>query len=98
MCARRLVKRCVAIAAADPERGWSEHHCPLDVLLGVLQAQGVATDMDELECMLSNCIVRRYLKGYISNKLKVLVLSKDDAFPAPCDEWWREPQFLGAGG
>ena len=55
----------------------------------------VATEMDELECMLSNAIVRRYIKGYISNKLKVLVLSKDDAFPAPCEEWWREPNFGG---
>jgi hypothetical protein len=47
--------------------------------------------MDGLECMLSNCVARRYLKGYISHKLKMLVLSKDDAFPAACEDWWKEP-------
>lgn len=93
---RRLVKRCVGIAKQHPGRDWQEHHLHLEVVLGVLQQQGVPTDMDELECMLSNCIVRRYVKGYISNKLKVLVLAKDEPFPAPCEEWWREPHFVGS--
>jgi hypothetical protein len=55
----RLVKRCVGIAKQHPGRDWAEHHLPLDVVLGVLLQQQVPTDMDELECMLSNCIVRR---------------------------------------
>lgn len=54
--------------------------------------------MDELECMVSNCIVRKYVKGYISNKLKTVVLAKgadpNAAFPEPCEEWWKEPQYL----
>jgi hypothetical protein len=55
----RLVKRCVGIAKQHPGRDWAEHHLPLDVVLGVLLQQQVPTDMDEVECMLSNCIVRR---------------------------------------
>jgi hypothetical protein len=49
----------VGIAKQHPGRDWQEHHLQLDVVLGVLQQQQVPTDMDELECMLSNCIVRR---------------------------------------
>eukprot|EP00775_Hariotina_reticulata_P007541 gene7541-7751_t len=90
---RRLVQRCIDIAASDPQRTWQPHHLPLDVVLGVLLQQQVSTDMDGLECMLSNCVARRYFKGYISHKLKMLVLSKDDAFPAACEDWWREPQY-----
>lgn len=58
----------------------------------------VPIDMDELECMVSNCIVRKYVKGYISNKLKTVVLAKGPdpkaAFPEPCEDWWRDPQFM----
>ncbi|KAF6266397.1 hypothetical protein COO60DRAFT_451367 [Scenedesmus sp. NREL 46B-D3] len=93
---RRLVKRCVGIARQHAARDWAEHHLPLGLVLGVLQQQQVATDMDEVECTLSNCIVRRYIKGYISNKQKVLVLAKDDPFPGACEEWWKEPHFVGS--
>lgn len=54
-----VVKRCVGVAKQHRGRGWQEHHLHLEVVLRVLQQQGVPTDMDELECMLSNCIVRR---------------------------------------
>eukprot|EP00879_Flechtneria_rotunda_P028463 GHRR01030578.1.p1 GENE.GHRR01030578.1~~GHRR01030578.1.p1 ORF type:complete len:299 (+),score=94.71 GHRR01030578.1:444-1340(+) len=93
---RRLLQRCVQISRTFPGREWQPHHLPLDLVLGVLQQQGVDTDMDELECMLSNCIVRKYMKGYISNKQKIAVLSKDGAFPPPTDDWWREPHFVSS--
>lgn len=55
--------------------------------------------MDELECMVSNCIVRKYVKGYISNKLKTVVLAKaqndpNAAFPEASEDWWRDPQYM----
>lgn len=61
---------------------------PLDVILGVLVQQGASPDMDELECMLTVAISSKYIKGYLSNKSKVLVLAKTGAFPAPTPEWW----------
>ncbi|OQR85578.1 hypothetical protein ACHHYP_11671 [Achlya hypogyna] len=42
-------------------------------------------DMDALECLLANLIFKGYIKGYISHKLKVLVLSKKTPFPAITD-------------
>ena len=38
-------------------------------------------DMDEVECIVANLIFRRYIKGYISHKNLVVVISKVDAFP-----------------
>lgn len=37
--------------------------------------------MDEVECLVANLIFRRYVKGYLSHKSRVAVLSKVDAFP-----------------
>jgi hypothetical protein len=61
---------------------------PLDAILGVLVQQGASPDMDELECMLTVAISRKYIKGYLSNKSKVLVLAKTGAFPEACTDWW----------
>jgi nuclear mRNA export protein PCID2/THP1 len=38
-------------------------------------------DLDEVECGVSELIHRRMVKGYISHKSRVVVLSKTDAFP-----------------
>ncbi len=38
-------------------------------------------DMDEVECIVANLIYRKYVKGYISHKNLVVVVSKTDAFP-----------------
>ncbi len=35
----------------------------------------------ELQCILANLIYRKYIKGYIAFKPRVLVLAKTDAFP-----------------
>lgn len=43
--------------------------------------QDAAMDMDEVECIVANLIFRRYIKGYISHKNLVVVISKVDAFP-----------------
>jgi hypothetical protein len=34
-----------------------------------------------VECILVNLIFRKYVKGYISHKNRVLVLSKQEPFP-----------------
>ena len=43
--------------------------------------QGVDMDMDEVECVMANLIFRKYVKGYISHKSLVVVISKVDPFP-----------------
>ena len=37
--------------------------------------------MDEVECVAANLIFRKYVKGYISHKNKVVVVAKADPFP-----------------
>lgn len=83
----RLVKRVVDVGRPLRDEKLS-HQVQLEVMLGVLQQQGASTSMDELECMLTVAISSKYIKGYISNKQKVLVLSRTDAFPEPTSEWW----------
>lgn len=36
----------------------------------------------ELQCLLANLIYRKYIKGYIAFKQRVVVLAKTDAFPS----------------
>lgn len=37
--------------------------------------------MDEVECVAANLIFRKYVKGYISHKNKVMVVARQDPFP-----------------
>ena len=39
-------------------------------------------DLDEVECIVANLIFRKFVKGYISHKNRVVVLSKMDPFPS----------------
>lgn len=43
--------------------------------------QGMDIGIDEVECIVANLIFRKYVKGYLSHKSRVAVLSKVDAFP-----------------
>lgn len=43
--------------------------------------QGVVKDDDEAQCLVANLIYRKYVKGYIAFRSRVLVLSKADPFP-----------------
>jgi hypothetical protein len=43
--------------------------------------QGVALDMDEVECVAANLIYRKYVRGYMAHKQMVMVVAKADAFP-----------------
>jgi len=53
---------------------------PLSYLQVGMEWSGEHVDLDEVECILSNLIFRRYVKGYISHKSRVVVLSKVGAF------------------
>jgi hypothetical protein len=50
--------------------------------LTFLNVPATETDIDAVECLLANLIFMGYVKGYISHKQKVLVVSKKMAFPA----------------
>ncbi|KAF9206752.1 COP9 signalosome (CSN) subunit [Haplosporangium sp. Z 27] len=43
---------------------------------------GVTADLDEVECILANMIYKKYIRGYLSQEKRVLVLSKGNPFPA----------------
>jgi hypothetical protein len=90
-CYRRLIKRVHAYHAQVQQD--KPHQLPLGLVLGVLQSQGVSTDMEQLECMLSNLIVRGYVKGYISHASKVMVVAKEGAYPPPSEKWLAELVF-----
>lgn len=47
---------------------------------------GVEMDRDEVECILANLIFQKLIKGWISHKAGVLVLSPKDPFPKPFAE------------
>ena len=44
-------------------------------------AAAAAMDLDQTECLVANLIFRKYVKGYIAHKSRVLVISKQEAFP-----------------
>lgn len=87
---RRLIRKCAAVnrelRGAD-----KAHQLPLALLQGALAQQGAGVDGDELECVVANLIAREAVKGYIAHKQKVLVVSKDAAFPPPSPLWWQDP-------
>jgi hypothetical protein len=76
---RRLLKKVWIIhAQLEPTKA---AQIPLALFERALKVAGVDIGMDEIECITANLIVRRYVKGYISHKLKVLVVHKTQPFP-----------------
>eukprot|EP00551_Chaetoceros_affinis_P012038 CAMPEP_0203681956 /NCGR_PEP_ID=MMETSP0090-20130426/44268_1 /ASSEMBLY_ACC=CAM_ASM_001088 /TAXON_ID=426623 /ORGANISM="Chaetoceros affinis, Strain CCMP159" /LENGTH=405 /DNA_ID=CAMNT_0050550667 /DNA_START=67 /DNA_END=1284 /DNA_ORIENTATION=- len=73
VCHRNLFKRVFVIMGT--------HQLPLDNVANALKWLGMEIDLDEVECILSNLIFKKYVKGYISHSMRVLVLSKKDPFP-----------------
>lgn len=77
--ARRLLKKVAAHhAASDPGRG---AQLPLAKFAAALAWQRAPADDDAVECLVANLVARRYVKGYIAHRSRVLVLSKVEAFP-----------------
>ena len=76
---RRLLRRVWALhAVEDPARA---AQVPLKMFQDALCVLGCEMDMDEVECIATNLIFRKYVKGYISHKSKVMVVAKLDPFP-----------------
>ncbi|KAK9830717.1 hypothetical protein WJX74_004036 [Apatococcus lobatus] len=76
---RRLLKRSWVINREGNEKG---HLLPLGQLQKAIRWQQMDMDEDDVECAVANLIHKKYVKGYISHKNQVLVLSKADPFPA----------------
>jgi hypothetical protein len=55
--------QAAAAAGGSSSQPPPHHHISLDVLLGVLHAQQLPVDMDDLECTLANCISQRFIKA-----------------------------------
>lgn len=76
---RRLLRRVWALhAVEDPAKA---AQIPLGWVQDALSGLGCDMDMDEIECVAANLIARKYVKGYISHKAKVMVVAKTDPFP-----------------
>ncbi|KAJ9505915.1 hypothetical protein QJQ45_002784 [Haematococcus lacustris] len=76
---RRLFKKCALVhAAANPAKATQ---MPLALFHTALEAQGVVKEDAELQCLVANLIYRKFIKGYIAYKARVVVLAKTDAFP-----------------
>ncbi|PSC74505.1 PCI domain-containing 2 [Micractinium conductrix] len=76
---RRLLRKVHAVhAQLEPEK---RTQIPLLQFQMALAMQGVELDIDEVECVAANLIFRKYVKGYISHKNKVMVVAKADPFP-----------------
>eukprot|EP00877_Chromochloris_zofingiensis_P006946 jgi/Chrzof1/2504/Cz11g18030.t1 len=89
-CYRRLLKKCYVVNRELRHNDKTSHQVPLGLLQKSLKEQGINLDMDELECIVANMIMRLYIKGYVAHKAKVVVLSKDNGFPPPSDKWWKD--------
>jgi len=77
---RTLFKRVHAIhGAAEPAKS---NQVALKKFQIALEWCGADVDADEVECVVANLIFRKFVKGYISHKNRVVVLSKTDAFPS----------------
>ncbi|KAG2499740.1 hypothetical protein HYH03_002673 [Edaphochlamys debaryana] len=78
--ARRLLRKVAAVnAQMNPAKA---HQVPLALLEEALRLQGIEKDPLELQCLIANLIFRKYVKGYLAYKSRVLVLAKAEAFPA----------------
>lgn len=76
---RRLLRKCAKVhAELNPAKA---HQMPLALLDAALKMQGVEKEALELQCLVANLIFRKYVKGYLAFKSRVLVLAKTDAFP-----------------
>jgi nuclear mRNA export protein PCID2/THP1 len=76
---RRLLRRVWALhAAEEPSRA---AQIPLSMFQDALNALGAELEMDEVECIAANLIFRKYVRGYIAHRAKVMVVAKTDPFP-----------------
>ncbi|KAL3702003.1 hypothetical protein R1sor_020025 [Riccia sorocarpa] len=58
------------------------HQIKMDSILKALKWLQVDMDLDEVECIMATLIHKNLMRGYLSHKSKVVVLSKQDPFPS----------------
>lgn len=76
---RRLLRNVWIIhAQQEPDKA---AQIPLSMFETALNVAGMSIEMDEIECIAANLISRKYVKGYMSHKLKVMVVHKTQPFP-----------------
>lgn len=76
---RRLLRKVWKIHAdMHPEKSTQ---IPLIWFQTALNFTDYEVEMDEVECIAANLIARKYVKGYISHKAKVMVVAKNEPFP-----------------
>lgn len=69
---RRLLKQVYLVhAQLEPAKA---AQIPLVMYERALKVAGMDLDMSEIECIVANLIVRKYVKGYISHKVRLLLL------------------------
>ncbi|KAH9542473.1 hypothetical protein CY35_13G008600 [Sphagnum magellanicum] len=78
VCRRLMKKIYILQKQKDPGRA---HQVKMDSVLKALRWLNIDMDIDEVECIMAILIHRNFIKGYFSHKSKVVVLSKQDAFP-----------------
>ena len=87
---RTLLKRVHNIQKQrEPQRAFQLPIALFQAALGWCGSEGM--DLDECECILANLIYRKYVKGYLSHKQRVLVLSKVNPFPPLSSVAFNEP-------
>lgn len=73
---RNLIKRIFLVAGDAKTK-----QLKLARVLTALTWLNETLSLDEIECIIANLIFKGYIKGYISHKQRVLVLSKNQPFP-----------------
>lgn len=63
----------------------------LQLFQAALAFVGVEMELDEVECIVANLIYRKYIKGYLSHKSRVIVLSKAQPFPKLSTVFLHDP-------
>ena len=53
----------------------------LQTFVQALEWMGQITELDEVECVLTNLIYQNKIKGYISHEKRFLIVSKTEPFP-----------------
>jgi nuclear mRNA export protein PCID2/THP1 len=75
---RNLIKRVYHVCD-----GSQTHRLSFEMILTAMRLVGTQMDSDEIECILANLIYQGFIKGYLSHSKHVMVLRKQQPFPAP---------------
>lgn len=83
---KKIYQFRVRASTSGAENMTPAHQIKLEYFRSILMWMGAdlaseESSMDEVECIVANLIYRKYVKGYISHQKRILVVSKQEAFP-----------------